>query len=403
MKNNIVCFIADRHDLYDDRIYWKQAISLANNGFEVHYITIGSETGNGTTKEGIHYLQLKRKAILGQKHLNYLYKLLPFVETEYHQALAYIKKINPKIIHIHDMRVNRIINELKDLKSRPILIYDAREPIDNNYKDYTFKTSKIPKILTNSYADYIQNWEYKKVRNYDYIFCVDDGLYKRFRENVQDVPAELIYNFTNQKKDRKNLSFNERIYDAAYVGGISEIRGAKVVLNCLLDIVKVKPNFKLLFLGKIFDAELQHYFNDFIKKNQLENNIVLKDFVPHQEVASYLNQIKIGLNPLMKIKAHEEIIQIKLFEYMNFGIPIVTSNFGFMQKYVEENDAGLCFETGNSKDLTIKILKILDDSTLWEKLSKNGINAVDTKYNWTKMEEKMIKIYTELLSKQDKK
>ena len=59
-----IVFLADLHTLYDDRIYWKQAISLVKNGYNVHYITIGDVNGKGITKEGIHYLQLKRKKYL---------------------------------------------------------------------------------------------------------------------------------------------------------------------------------------------------------------------------------------------------------------------------------------------------------------------------------------------------
>ena len=40
-----IVFLADLHTLYDDRIYWKQAISLVKNGYNVHYITIGDVNG----------------------------------------------------------------------------------------------------------------------------------------------------------------------------------------------------------------------------------------------------------------------------------------------------------------------------------------------------------------------
>ena len=66
-----IVFLADLHTLYDDRIYWKQAISLVKNGYNVHYITIGDVSGKGITKEGIHYLQLKRKKYLPTLLLNY--------------------------------------------------------------------------------------------------------------------------------------------------------------------------------------------------------------------------------------------------------------------------------------------------------------------------------------------
>ena len=33
-----ICMLADSHGLYDDRIYWKEAVSLSRSGYEVHYV-----------------------------------------------------------------------------------------------------------------------------------------------------------------------------------------------------------------------------------------------------------------------------------------------------------------------------------------------------------------------------
>ena len=393
-----IVFLADLHTLYDDRIYWKQAISLVKNGYNVHYITIGDVNGKGITKEGIHYLQLKRKKYLPTLLLNFFFKRLSFVKTEYDEALEYCQSIKADLYHIHDARINRILGDLKKIGNNPKFIYDGREPLDKNMKDYRFKDSKIPKIITNTYADYIQNWEYKKIKDYDYIFTVDDGLYNRFKKNVPNVPIKIMYNFTNLKDQRKHLTYEDKIYDAAYVGGLSEMRGALVALKSTKYIVEKLPDYKLLFLGQVYDKKFEFEIKQFIQQNNLEKNVILKDFVPHQEVSDYFNQIKIGLNPLLFAKTHEEIIQIKLFEYMNFGIPIITSNFGYMKKYVLENNVGIAIEPNDEKLLANTILDLLNDRKAFDEFAKNGIKAVDERYNWDIMEEMLLETYQFLLN-----
>src|SRR5690606_255524 len=116
--------------------------------------------------------------------------------------------------------------------------------------------------------------------------------------------------------------------------------------------------------------------------NKLEKNIIIQDSVPYKEVSEYYNQIKIGLNPLLYAKAHLEIIQIKLFEYMNYGIPIITSNFGYMQKYVEENEVGISVLPDDENALAQAVVSLLTNRDLYEKFSQNGIRAVDEKFNW---------------------
>lgn len=399
MKNKIkVCLIADQHSLYDDRIYWKEAMSLIKKGYEVYYICIGNDEGTGKTKEEIYYHLIKRKKYLSTTIFNYLFKKIPFIKTEYHNALDICKKINPSIIHIHDFKVNKIIKDLKKINIQCKFIYDVHEPLDKNLKDCRFKKSKIPKFITNYYADYIQRWEYKKASLHNYILTTDDGLYERFSSNLPHVDIEIIYNFTNLNKERKILSYEDKIFDAAYIGGLTKIRGTLTAVKATKYIVEKIPSYKLLLLGEIFDKDLKNEITSFIKTNNLENNIILKNFIPYKEISNYYNQIKIGLNPLFNVKAHEEIIQIKLFEYMNFGLPIITSNFGYMKQYVEENNVGICIEPNDEKLLAETIIYLLENRDLFDFYAENGIKAVDERYNWKIMENKLFSIYEKLLN-----
>ncbi|HLV24318.1 MAG TPA: glycosyltransferase [Moheibacter sp.] len=392
-----ICLLADRHSLYDDRGYWKISVSLKNNGFEVFMVIIGDKNGEGMTTEGIHFKCIKRKQYLGQRHFNYLLKKFLPIKTEYDEALEYCAKIKADIYQFEDLRLNRITKQLKNLPHKPKLVYDLREPRDNNLKDIQFKSSPLPKFLIDFYADSVQNWEYKMMKYFDFALAVDDGIYNRIRKNVPQIPVELIYNFTNLKSSRKNVPFEEKKYDAAYVGGVNKIRGGITAVKAAKIVSAQIPDFKLLLLGKIHEKDVRVEIEEFILKHELEKNIIIQDSVPYKEVPNYYNHIKIGLNPLFYAKAHLEIIQIKLFEYMNYGIPIITSNFGFMQKYVEENEVGLTVPPTDEKALAEAIISLLNNGDLYEKFSKNGIRAVDEKFNWDVMEEKLLKIYDSLL------
>lgn len=393
-----ICFLADRHLLYDDRTYWKQAISAMKHGFEVYYVVLGDEEGEGVTKEGIYFKQIKRKQYWPNRYINYLFKKIFPVKTEYDIAFEYCKKIKADIYQNEDLRINRIIHRLKRLPHHPKLIYDIREPRDNNLKDIEFKTSALPVFFTHLYADYIQKWEYKKAKMYHYLLAVDDGIYRRLQRNVPGVPQKIIYNFTNLKSSRQNIPAENKKFDAAYVGGISRDRGGLVSVKAAKYVVEKMPDFKLLLLGKIYDEVLKREIVQFISDNQISDNVILQDYVPYKEIAHYYNNIKIGLNPLLRIKAHEEIIQIKLFEYMNYGIPIITSNFGYMQSYIEENETGVAIEPNDEKLLADTIINLLKDKERYQKYSKNGVRAVDEKFNWDIMEKELLAIYDTLLT-----
>ena len=49
------------------------------------------------------------------------------------------------------------------------------------------------------------------------------------------------------------------------------------------------------------------------------------------------------------------------------------------------------------EEIAVAIDKLITDRALAENMGKNGIRAVNEKYNWSIEEKKLFKLYTELL------
>lgn len=391
----------DRRGLYDDRAYWKQAMALKKNCAEIYYLVIDyndNETNrSGTTDEGIHFQIIRAKKYLENIVANYAAKKFLKLPNEFHLMVKEVEKIQPDLIQIVDLRVLRILKELKELESRPKIIYDIREPRDSNLVDIRMKNWKIPDKAKHKYAAYIQKWEYEQAGKCNFILGVDDGIAKRVRKHLQGKPYETIYNFTDLAEKRENISLHDRKFDAAYIGGLSEIRGAKTVIEALKITVKFKPDIQFLLVGKSYDLHLEEWIENYVVENALQNNLTWIKGVDYQEISEWYNQIRIGLNTLHYAKAHEEIIQIKLFEYMNYGIPVITSDFGEMQRYITENEAGICIEPDNPEKLAAAVIHLLENPEEMRNYGQNGIAAVDNRYNWAIMEKKYLKIVQNLL------
>lgn len=391
-----ICFISDGHSLYDDRMYWKQALSLQNNGYLVSMIVAADTDEKGTTEHGIEYYKVKRTSYSTNKIINFLLKKVYYLTHD--KMLRIAESVQADVYHVQDYKPNDFIQKVKKLSHKPKLIYDAREPIDNNLKLFT-KGNSLKSKFFSQYADYLQKKEYRKAKLYDLILTVDDGLKRRFVENVKNKKIEVIYNYTNQIGDRRQIEFKDKKFDAIYCGGISEVRGFYTIVKSTKLITEKKPDYKLLLLGNIFEQDLEDYLKEFIAENKLEENLIWIDHVRFDEVSNYYNQSKIGLNILYPFNAFQDIIQIKLFEYMNFGLPIITSNFGEMQRYVLNNNVGLSIDPFDEKQLAEAVLTLLSDKEKYMLFSENAIKAVDEKYNWGLMEKKLYLLYEELLNK----
>ncbi|NND24106.1 MAG: glycosyltransferase, partial [Acidimicrobiia bacterium] len=88
----------------------------------------------------------------------------------------------------------------------------------------------------------------------------------------------------------------------------------------------------------------------------------------------------------------------KLFEYMQYGLPIVGSRFDLWKDIVEENYCGILVDPLNPKEISEAIKWIYDNPDEAKKMGENGMKAVKEKYNWQVEEKKLIKLYEEISS-----
>ncbi len=398
MKDISICIIAAQHDLYDDRCYWKQAISLKNAGYRVYYITIGEKEEEGMTDEGISYKIIHQKRYFTNRFLNFFYKKLFHRNKQFKILFEACKEVNAALYQIIDLHPNRIVEKLKNLNQKPKLVYDIHEQAYSFYLDLIMRKWRIPKIIKKGYASYIQNWEYKKAALHDYIIVTDDALKNRIKKNIKKARVECIYNFTNLDKNRIDIPIKNKEYDIGFIGTVSEERGIKVFLEACDILSRELSSFNAIIIGKPVNEETKSKINRYLLTKNLEQNVTFKGFVPYNEIQYYYNQIKIGINPLLNLNKFHEIIPIKLFEFMNFGMPIIASEHKYMCQYIRENDVGICIPASNPKLLANKILFLLNNLQEMEKYAKNGMKAVDEKYNWSIMEKKYIKIIDSLLN-----
>lgn len=397
MSRKKVCFLADTHALFDDRIYWKEALSLKNAGYDIHYCFIGNVSKSGITEHGIHYIEVPRKIFLPNRILNYFCKLWFFI-GEYCQLYKLAKKIKADVYHIHDLRVNRIGGKLKRLVHSPKIIYDVHEPHRENIIDYR-KTPGILSPVKRLYANYVRRWEIKKAKQYDFVIATEENVCDVFRKYLPENKVDIIYNYTNLCKYRKDIPDNEKKYDFIYTGGITELRGAIKILEAAALLNKQIADFKILFLGRYFPPELKDEMLNFIQDNGLTKNVELFDPVPYTKVPGFYNNSRFGLGLFQPIPTHFIILQIKIFEYMCFGLPIIGSNFGHIKEYIEKDKAGLSVNPENPQEISEVMLKLITNKKLAVSMSDNAIKASESDYRWEFMEEKLKNIYINLLNK----
>ena len=384
-----ICFLADRHDLYDDRIYWKMAVPLIKNGFKVHYLLIGNKAETGTTKEGVHYKIFKLKIFSKNRVFNFLLKRLN-PDNNYKLMLKEAKAIEADIYHFHDLWINRIGIKLKRLAHKPVVFYDAREPYAEDYLSY-MKTS-FPFVLR-LFAVWVDRWEKEKAKNYDLVIANEQTVRQNFAKVIGEERAVVLYNYTDLLRDIEPVPYNNKKYDLIYCGAVTTLRGAFEILKAVKMIKITYPEIKALLLGNYFPLRLKDELQEFIDTNDLGKQVELMDAVPYKEVARYYELSKVGLVLLQRVKTFEISMPIKIFEYMAFGLPIIGSDFGHMKDYIEKESCGITVAPNDTKAIADAALRILNDKDLYMIYSENGKRAAHNKYRWELEFNKLLQFY----------
>lgn len=391
-----ICFIADKHSLYDDRIYWKMAVPLKKRGFDIYYLLIDHEIKKGITKEGIKYDILGLKTFSKNRYLNFILKNLnPF--NNYKKIYKKSKEINADIYHFHDLWINRIGKKLKNLPQKPVVIYDAREPYAEDYISL-IKSNKVFKIVIRIFAYFTDRWEKNNTKNYDLVIANENIVRDNFRRELGIEKAETIFNFTDIYENYQKLSLTKKKYDLIYCGGITESRGAMIILEALKIAKKTIPDISMVLLGKYAPDNLKAKLNNFINNNDLRSNVQLLPFVKYEEVIKFYIDSKVGLITWLPLKALTIKMPIKIFEYMAFGLPIIGSNFGHIKEYIEEDNCGIIVNPVDAFEISNAMIELLTNRKKYDLYSKNGREATLKKYKWDFEFDRLLGYYTKLLN-----
>lgn len=388
-ESTTICFLADRHDLYDDRIYWKMAVPLVKNGFQVHYFLIGNTNKKGLTAEGIHFKIFKIKTFSSNRFLNFAFKRLnPF--NNYALLFKEVKALKADIYHFHDLWINRLGPKLKNLAHQPVVFYDAREPYAADYESYV--KTQFPWVVK-VFASWLDSWEKKQASHYDLVIANEVTVQRNFAKKIGEERAVVLYNYSDMTEYAKEVPFQEKYYDLIYCGAITELRGAFEMIKAIKKTKEHLPKIKALFIGNYYPSSLKEQMTDLLTKESLIDNITLHDAVPYQEVSGYYNRSKIGLVLLQKVRTFEVSMPIKIFEYMAFGLPVIGSDFGHMKDYIQKDACGIAVAPNDTEAIAKAIITVLKDEKLYIKFSQNGRIAAKSKYRWELEFEKLLGYY----------
>ncbi len=130
------------------------------------------------------------------------------------------------------------------------------------------------------------------------------------------------------------------------------------------------------------------------ERMELAKYVWFTGWVPHTEVAHYLEAADICVAPEPSNPYNDRSTMIKIMEYMALGKPTVA--FDLPEHRVTAGDAAVYARPNDELDFARQIAALMDDPELRKRLGRTGIERVETELAWEHQEKRLLEVYETL-------
>lgn len=148
-----------------------------------------------------------------------------------------------------------------------------------------------------------------------------------------------------------------------FTGRLVENKGILELIQAFHLVHAQRPGSELVIVG---GGRLKEKLVRLVNKLDIARSVTFVDTVPHEAVARVLNECDIFVSP-----SYNEGGPRSAVEAMACGLPVISTRIGTMKEIIQDGENGL-FISWNPNDIAEKILRLLQDDALREKIGVNG-------------------------------
>ncbi len=403
----------------------REAVALINAGFEVHLLCAFSLEADRkrTEKQTEEYRGIKLHRI-DPKTFSYELPVIKLKTRFFYQGIIknlnrtlfnidavwqgvihqVCKEIQPDGLHIHDLRLVPTGLTVSDQFNIP-LVADLHENYPALMQILKGKNDPAIGLKARHKWDTIEKnatWQADKV-----IVVIDEAKERLVKKGLHGSKITVIPNTVDVDKfqtvalDAMEAAIKPEIrgkFVLTYVGFINnDHRGLHTVVEAMALLKDEYPELFLIAAGGYRDA-YKRKLDELILSNGLDHAVKFTGWLDETEFVPYIKVADVGLCPHQANEHTDNTFPNKVYLYHLFKKPIITSHCKPLQRYVEETNGGLVFESENAKALADQVVTLIKERELSRQLGENGHQAVIATHNWAASSQALVKLYNELLS-----
>ncbi len=360
---NRICHSSILHRLDDSRIFYKECLSLVKAGYNV---TLIARAGSKAQFDSSSYCGVNlRKLKSNNRVYNNFYLFL------------IILRQRVQVVHFHDPELI-IIGLLLKLLGKKV-IYDVHENVRQDILHKTWLSPALRPLLSK-------------------VFVFLELIASAFFNGIVSATPTIAKNFNNKNNyvvrnfpplnnsciSVKNQGSKNIII---YIGTLSESRGIKELIAAAGHL---EGTAELWLLGNWNDES----FKLECEKMPGYNNTKYLGIVSHEDVTRILCKATLGICTLHPIDTFKDSYPIKVFEYMQNGLPVLMSDFDTWRDFFKD----LCEYTDplDHVNLAKKVEELLASPVRLGEMATGGRRIINERFNWDSEFNSLLKLYNKI-------
>lgn len=381
-KSNILMLL--KSSIHNDSRVIKEATSLTNNGYNV---TVVYSSDKDVCKDYVFKIRrIKKYPESNVIILKFLFHFLKLINI-----LFIGIKIKPDVCHVHDL--NTLIEGfLIAFFSKSKLVYDSHELF--------YATSYKTKFMLN----FCKRVEKLLSNRIDAIITVSKPISKKIIENIGKKKKVIIVRNCVEKHKIKKSNVFRKMFPELENRIILLAQGIVAPFkfdDMILEAINKVENVALVILGNIYEGNIyEGYKDEFLRKihSGVKNkkvyylNAVDRDMLLHYTASADIGLIlhkNVSLNNYFALPN-------RLFEYISCGLPILSTDMLEIKRIIKKYGLGETYEYGSKESFLSQLKKIINAEN-YKEYCENSKKAFEKYLNWEREEEKLFRLYRDLI------
>ena len=358
-----LCFLASANSIHSFR--WIKY--FADKGHEIHWISL--------TKNEFSNLKNVKFYLLKQYPTKFLDIIFNVTSVK-----KLIKEIKPDILHAHYAGVNGVLGALSGF--HPFIL--------------TAWGSDILVAGKSSLAKWLIKFTLKKA---DLITCDAEHMREAMiKLGAKPEKIKIIYFGVDTEKFSPG-SKNEELMKKLGIENcpvvitlrnLEPIYNVETLIKAIPFVLKEIPNAKFIIAGKGPEEE---------KLKNLANNLNIPEsirfpgFIPNDDLPRYLKTSDVYVSTALS----DAGLSASTAEAMACGLPVVITNTGENEKWIEDGENGFLIPVKNPEILAEKIIFLLENKNVAQKIGIAARKTIEERNSYFREMSKMEKIYEEII------